>query len=101
VDDLIDMATDFARRRPATVTGLSLFAGFAIARFLKASADRRDTAMQAHSARRRNQGAASGRPPNISSSANTRSAGGPSSSGPEGASASPNSGTQRNPSDGQ
>jgi ABC-type transporter Mla subunit MlaD len=101
VDDLIDMATDFARRRPAAVTGLSLFAGFAIARFLKASADRRDTAMQERSARHRNQRAATRRPPDVSSPANTRSAGGPSSSGPEGTSASPSPGTQRNPSDGQ
>jgi hypothetical protein len=95
---LFDMASDFARRRPAAVTGLSLFAGFAIARFLKASADRRDTAMLARSAQRRNQGAASRRPPGVSSPANTQSAGGP---GSEGASASPSSGTQRNPSDGQ
>ena len=65
VDDLLEMANDFSRRQPAAMAGLSLFAGFAIARFLKSSADRRDTAVRAGSAQRRGGGAASRRPPEI------------------------------------
>jgi hypothetical protein len=104
VDDLITMASDFARRQPAAMAGLSLFAGFAMARFLKASADRRETAVRAGSGPR-SQGAKGRRPANISSPApsqpNTQTAGGSSSSGSEGASASPTSGAERNRSDGQ
>ena len=36
--DLIDGATDFAKRQPAAFLGLSVLAGFAVVRFLKASA---------------------------------------------------------------
>jgi gas vesicle protein len=35
--DLVDGATDFAKRQPAAFLGLSVLAGFAAARFLKAS----------------------------------------------------------------
>jgi hypothetical protein len=35
--DLVDSATDFARRQPAAFLGLSVLAGFAAVRFLKAS----------------------------------------------------------------
>lgn len=35
--DLIDGATDFARRQPAAFLGLSVLAGFSVIRFLKAS----------------------------------------------------------------
>jgi hypothetical protein len=35
--DLIDGATDFAKRQPAAFLGLSVLAGFAVVRFLKAS----------------------------------------------------------------
>jgi hypothetical protein len=35
--DLIDDATDFAKRQPAAFLGLSVLAGFAVVRFLKAS----------------------------------------------------------------
>ncbi|GKQ53513.1 hypothetical protein [Bradyrhizobium sp. Ce-3] len=35
--DLLDGATDFARRQPAAFVGLSVLAGFAAVRFLKAS----------------------------------------------------------------
>ncbi|WP_249733880.1 hypothetical protein [Bradyrhizobium sp. sGM-13] len=35
--DLVDGATDFARRQPAAFLGLSVLAGFAAVRFLKAS----------------------------------------------------------------
>ena len=41
VDDLIQTATDFARRQPLVTLGGALFAGFAFARFLKATDDRR------------------------------------------------------------
>jgi ABC-type transporter Mla subunit MlaD len=41
IDDIIDMVTTFARTRPGTFLAGSVFAGFAIARFLKSSADRR------------------------------------------------------------
>ncbi|XIA64384.1 hypothetical protein ACFIOY_36880 [Bradyrhizobium sp. TZ2] len=37
VCDLVDGATDFARRQPAAFLGLSVLAGFAAVRFLKAS----------------------------------------------------------------
>jgi hypothetical protein len=87
------------------MAGLSLFAGFAAARFLKASADRRDTAVRVGSGPRGRQGAKRKRPANISSpaatQANAQAAGGSSSSGSEGASASPTSGAERNRSDGQ
>lgn len=35
--DLVDGATDFAKRQPAAFLGLSVLAGFAVVRFLKAS----------------------------------------------------------------
>src|SRR5919201_882401 len=35
--DLVDGATDFAKRQPAAFLGLSVLAGFAAVRFLKAS----------------------------------------------------------------
>jgi hypothetical protein len=38
--DLVDGATDFAKRQPAAFLGLSVLAGFAAIRFLKASGDR-------------------------------------------------------------
>lgn len=71
IDDLLEMANDFARRQPAAVAGLSLFAGLAIARFLKSSADRRDTALRAGSAGRRGAGTRSRRAPEIPSSPST------------------------------
>jgi hypothetical protein len=37
--DLVDGATDFAKRQPAAFLGLSVLAGFAEIRFLKASGD--------------------------------------------------------------
>jgi hypothetical protein len=37
VRDLVDGATDFAKRQPAAFLGLSVLAGFAAVRFLKAS----------------------------------------------------------------
>jgi hypothetical protein len=37
--DLVDGATDFAKRQPAAFLGLSVLAGFAAIRFLKASGD--------------------------------------------------------------
>ena len=40
-DDLLQDFGEFARRRPAALLGASLLAGFALARFLKSSADRR------------------------------------------------------------
>jgi len=44
IDDLIDMGRDFARTRPGTFLAGSVVVGFALARFLKASADRRSEA---------------------------------------------------------
>jgi hypothetical protein len=41
VDALLHDFGEFARRRPATLIGASLIGGFALARFLKSSADRR------------------------------------------------------------
>ena len=35
--DLVDNATDFAKRQPAAFLGISVLAGFAVVRFLKAS----------------------------------------------------------------
>ena len=37
IRDLVDGATDFAKRQPAAFLGLSVLAGFAAVRFLKAS----------------------------------------------------------------
>jgi hypothetical protein len=37
--DLVDGATDFAKRQPAAFLGLSVLAGFAVIRFLKASGE--------------------------------------------------------------
>jgi hypothetical protein len=42
IDDLLGMGLTFARSRPGTFFGGSVLVGFAIARFLKASADRRN-----------------------------------------------------------
>jgi hypothetical protein len=41
--DLVDGATDFAKRQPAAFLGLSVLAGFAAIRFLKASGDTSST----------------------------------------------------------
>ena len=41
--DLIDGATDFAKRQPAAFLGLSVLAGFAAIRFLKASGERQSS----------------------------------------------------------
>jgi hypothetical protein len=41
IEDIIGMAMTFARTRPATFLAGSVVAGFALARFLKSSADRR------------------------------------------------------------
>lgn len=90
VDDLIEMATDFARRQPAAVAGLSLFAGFAMARFLKASADRRETTLRARSGPRRGGGTRSRRPETHSPESTETTAGAPTQPGAE-----------RNRSDGQ
>ena len=48
--DLVDGATDFAKRQPAAFLGISVLAGFAAVRFLKASGD------QTSSSQRRNSG---------------------------------------------
>ena len=41
--DLVDGATDFAKRQPAAFLGLSVLAGFAAIRFLKASGGKSST----------------------------------------------------------
>ncbi len=45
--DLIDGATDFAKRQPAAFLGLSVLAGFAVVRFLKASGGQSSTSQGA------------------------------------------------------
>ena len=58
--DLVDGATDFAKRQPAAFLGISVLAGFAAVRFLKASGGqpsssrRDDTWNQASSSQRGN-----------------------------------------------
>jgi flagellar hook-basal body complex protein FliE len=47
IRDLVDGATDFAKRQPAAFLGLSVLAGFAAVRFLKASGNQ---ASSSHSA---------------------------------------------------
>ena len=56
VDDLIDMAMTFARTRPGTFLAGSVLTGFAVARFLKSSADRREMSSGVTAARARSQG---------------------------------------------
>jgi hypothetical protein len=46
VDDVLQQFGEFARRRPGALIGASLIGGFAIARFLKSSADRRSSRAQ-------------------------------------------------------
>jgi ABC-type transporter Mla subunit MlaD len=41
IDELIDIVADFGRRQPALFLGACALSGFALARFMKASADRR------------------------------------------------------------
>jgi hypothetical protein len=53
--DLVDGATDFAKRQPAAFLGISVLAGFAAVRFLKASSGRTSSSWQTRGA------AASGR----------------------------------------
>jgi gas vesicle protein len=47
IRDLVDGATDFAKRQPAAFLGLSVLAGFAAVRFLKASGNQ--TSSSSHS----------------------------------------------------
>ena len=47
--DLVDGATDFARRQPAAFLGLSVLAGFAAVRFLKASGTQSPSSQDASS----------------------------------------------------
>jgi hypothetical protein len=51
IEDVAETVMDFARRQPLTFFGGSLLAGFALARFLKSSADRRHEEAAAASAR--------------------------------------------------
>jgi len=53
VDELMDEARRFAQARPATVLAGALVAGFGLARFLKASADRREARMRGERSARR------------------------------------------------
>ena len=46
--DLVDGATDFAKRQPAAFLGISVLAGFAAIRFLKASGGQPSSSQQAH-----------------------------------------------------
>ena len=49
--DLVDGATDFARRQPAAFLGISALAGFAAVRFLKASSGQSSASKQPENAR--------------------------------------------------
>jgi ElaB/YqjD/DUF883 family membrane-anchored ribosome-binding protein len=46
--DLVDGATDFAKRQPAAFLGISVLAGFAAIRFLKASDSQPSSSQQTH-----------------------------------------------------
>jgi gas vesicle protein len=46
--DLVDGATDFAKRQPAAFLGVSVLAGFAVVRFLKASGGGSSSAQRGH-----------------------------------------------------
>ena len=46
--DLVDGATDFAKRQPAAFLGISVLAGFAAIRFLKASGGQPSSSQQTH-----------------------------------------------------
>ena len=46
--DLVDGATDFAKRQPAAFLGISVLAGFAAIRFLKASGSQPSSSQQTH-----------------------------------------------------
>jgi len=46
--DLVDGATDFAKRQPAAFLGISVLAGFAAIRFLKASGGQPASSQQTH-----------------------------------------------------
>jgi gas vesicle protein len=50
--DLVDGATDFAKRQPAAFLGLSVLAGFAAVRFLKASGGQASSAPRANASDR-------------------------------------------------
>jgi hypothetical protein len=50
-EDLLQDLSEFARRRPVALAGMSLVTGFALARFLKSTAERRDAARFAASRR--------------------------------------------------
>ena len=51
IRDLLDGATDFAKRQPAAFLGLSVLAGFAAVRFLKASGNRTSSSSSSSSYR--------------------------------------------------
>jgi hypothetical protein len=67
IDDIMDMVTTFARNQPGLFFAGSVFVGFAAARFLKSSADRRWETESAGTS------AAGGRSGSKSSSARSRS----------------------------
>jgi HPt (histidine-containing phosphotransfer) domain-containing protein len=59
VDDIVEMGLDFARSRPGTFLAGSVLVGFALARFLKSSADRRaERSPGGHAAKGRQAGGA-------------------------------------------
>src|SRR3954452_4455589 len=63
VDELMDEARRFAQARPATVLAGALDGGFGLARFLKASAARREARLRERSARRPERRATTGGAP--------------------------------------
>jgi hypothetical protein len=54
--DLVDGATDFARRQPAAFLGMSVLAGFAAVRFLKASGGQSSSSQRSNTERDYGQG---------------------------------------------
>jgi len=54
--DLVDGATDFARRQPAAFLGISVLAGFAAVRFLKASGGQSSSSQRSNTERDYGQG---------------------------------------------
>jgi hypothetical protein len=77
IDDLIDMGRDFVRTRPGTFLAGSVLVGFALARFLKASADRRSGAGAGGPAGRGRQTAGARTPSRSRPAGQTAAPGGP------------------------
>lgn len=88
IDDILDMAVTFARNRPGIFLTGSVVAGFALARFLKSSAERRmETSPSRSGGRGRASGSKRARAKGERSSASRGAAGGNRNDAPAGADA--------------